>query len=427
MKFLADLLPDNGDKKKFPPETEDGSVEIVGNKIISTGKHGIYNCEVNIDGLQYAYITINTNKQAFLFLFDHHQNSLSVNYRGFGKVYETLSQKFNFDNTIFFDNVNKSHPLKKKIWQRKHRKSYEILEESNLEYAEGFEIQSPEKEFVSWETTYDEFEKNENVFFRTSVYGQKMLCFKYPVKIGNILLRNFEAYFDNPRKDVPVLHFHVECYDEASTDRSYKDLKKILVADIGISKDRYNNYEREDQKNLNFNMDGMNLSICYTYDSAWQFDGGYTSFTIHNNREYSSLLMDEYENEIVVSDFMLLEGNVSMSGDYKRNKKVKRRPPFLSGQFKDKAMIWSDDKNNKIGFADKNYSQVFDKNEIKSFSVQNILPAKGGGGAYLEIVMEGKNNYVIFNENCHFFDKYVNTIRSITEKDLTFAPEYHDC
>ena len=63
--------------------------------------------------------------------------------------------------------------------------------------------------------------------------------------------------------------------------------------------------------------------------------------------------------------------------------------------------------NNKIGFSSNQFSQVYEKEEIKSFCIQNILPAKGSGGGNLEIILENqKYNFAVLTENCHFFDKY---------------------
>ena len=69
-------------KNNFPDECNDGTVKIVGNKIICKGNHGIQSCEVNIDDIQYAYVIVNVNKQSFLFLFDSHQNSIPTIYKG---------------------------------------------------------------------------------------------------------------------------------------------------------------------------------------------------------------------------------------------------------------------------------------------------------------------------------------------------------
>ncbi len=205
-------------------------------------------------------------------------------------------------------------------------------------------------------------------------------------------------------------------------------MKNILLKDEAVNSEIHS-YERADQKNMNFNLNGMNLSICYTYDSEWQFNRGYTSLTIENKRTYQDFLIDNnYETKITISNYLILEGKIGISEDYKRNRKVKRRPQKIIDQFNTQTVIWTDDVNCTIGFSSGNFSQVYDREEIKSFCIQNILPAKGSGGSYLELILENqKNNYAIFSEHCHFFDKYSESIKKLTNKELIFGQEYPDC
>lgn len=278
-------------KNKFPNEFNDGTVKIIDNKLICEGNHGINSCEVNIEDLQYAYIIVNVNKQSFLFLFDFHQNWTPTSFKGFRDIYEELSNRFKFNDSIFFKNVNKKVELKKEVWRKEYEPSFSILKEKHNDYDKGFEIQSPQKQFISWATTYEELEKNTDVIFETSPFGQKISKFKYPIRIGNLILTDFSSYFDNGRTDVPVLHFYTQCYDRFGTDSSYNDLKSTLKRDIGLDEKKHS-YERIDQKNVNFDLNGMNLAICYTYDSDWQFNCGYTSLSIENMRVYPNLLID---------------------------------------------------------------------------------------------------------------------------------------
>ena len=429
MSILKNLFNTKKDQTEiFPKESNEGNVKIENNQIICTDTKGIHSCTVNLKDLQYAYITIKRNQLAYLFLFDYHQNFIPVNYTGFSKMYQELSAKFDFNNPIFFENIVKTTVLKKEIWRKQYTPTFEILKYDDTDYNLGFEVQSQPKQFISWDTSYEELEKNKNTLFKKSPYGQKLLKFNAPVRIGNILLKDFSAYFENDRTDVPVLHFYTHCFNSIATDESYTQLKKILNKDLASSK-MNNGYERADQKNINFNLKGMHLSICYTYDSDWHFNGGYTSLSIENKREYPELLRNEsYEERMVISDFLLLNGNITISGDYRKNKRIKIRPKKINLQFKDKTIIWVDDKNKKIGFSSNNLAQLFDITEINSFCIQNILPAKGSGGAYLEIITDNKKyNHSIFYEACNFFDKYALKIEKVTGKKVVFAKEYHDC
>jgi hypothetical protein len=417
-----------GNDNVFPKEGDDGIVTIENDKIICVGNHGVYSCEVNLNDLQYAYIVIGQNNLVSLFLFDYHQNYIPVNYKGFKKVYETLSSRFKFDDVAFFENINKKEKFKKVIWRKQQSPTYQILTTSYNDYAVGFEIQSPRKQFINWNTTYNELEKSEHVFFQKSSYNQNILKFKYPIRISNILLNDFGYYFDNKRKDVAVLNLYTHCFDNQGTDRSYDDLKETLKRDLNFDDKNYG-YERDDQKNIHFDFKGINLSICYTYDSDWQFNGGYTSLSIENRREYPELLMDiDYEKRLIISEALVFEKNVRTPTDYKRHVRIKRRPKKISEVFNESAVIWVDGQNEKIGFSSNEFAQVFNTDEIESFCVQNVLPAKGSGGAYLEIVPNnGNHNYAVFNQACSFFDAYAEQIEKLTGKKVVFAEAYHDC
>lgn len=416
------------DSNIFPLETSDGVVTLVGNKIRCEGNQLFKSDDVSIDDLQYAYVTIDAQNSISLFLFDHHQHYIPVNYAGFQGVYEALTERFLFNDALFFESIHKKEVLKNEIWRRSYEPNYAIVKGDFNDYEKGFEIQSAEPQFISWDTTFSSLESNDAVYFDTSPYGQKRMKFKYPVRIGNIQIDHIYTYFDNLRKDVPVLEYYVNCFNSAGTDKSYEDLKQVLLPDLGIDPNPMG-YERSDQKHIYFNANGISLSICYTYNSKWQFDGGYTLLQIKNHREYPALLIDEtYESELVVSDFLILPGKVFMRGDYKSNTKVKRRQQKIIDQFKDKTVVWRDDVNHKIGFACGAFSQVYDQDEIKSLLIQNVLPARGGGSSNLELIQElGKNHYEIFSEKCHYFNAYADRLKKLMNKELEFGEEYHDC
>jgi len=425
MSFLKNIFSRTETTNRFPEETSDGKIEIINNEIICTGKQNIHNCKVNIDDLQYAYIIANRNKESLLFLFDFHQNYLPTNFSGFGQVYAKLSKQLGFDDNVFFKNVNSKVESKNEIWRLKHPSNFKTLENSNTDYELGFEILSPEKDFISWDTTYDELKENSNVFFEESPYGQKISKFKYPIRIGNLILDDFSSYFDNKRTNVPVLHFYSHCIDSTNSDNSYYEIKERLCKDFSEDNQLFG-YERADQNSMSFKVNNILISLVYTYDSDWLFDGGYTSFEVKNQRDYPELLIDSnYGSKIEISSFLELPATVSTSSDYKRNKRVKYRLEKLKS---DTPIIWVDDINSKIGFADQTYCQVFEINEIKQFTIQNIRPAKGAGGAYLEInFADNSSSYSVLNGACKIFDDYKENIKALTGLEVNMAPEYHDC
>lgn len=413
----------------FPVETNDGCVWKKGNIIFYQSKNNTHS-EVNSDLLRYAYIVVSRRGEASLFLFDNHQHYVPIHFNGFKEVYTALSGKFGFNDKVFFEYLHSRETVKKEIWRRKRSVSYQVIKDGHFkDYAKGFEIQSPEKEFISWDATYGELAKNEHTFIEESPYGVKILKFKLPVRIGNVLIKKWCAYLDNERRDdAPMLHYYADCYDGANSDDSYRDLKRTLEHDID-EKENLFGYERDDQHYYSFEINGMQLSLVYTFDSEWQFNGGCTSFSIKNNREYADLLIDEdYENAIEVSDFINLSEQTYVVGNYKKNPQVKRRPAKLNLKVGDKPAVWLDKKNGKIGFADKTRSKVEDIDAVESIAIQNILPAKGPGGAYLLLNFNtGRRSDAIMGGKSRVFDAVKEKLEQLTKLKVEMEPEYHDC
>lgn len=413
----------------FPVETNDGYIWKKANIIFYQNNGHLHTSEINLDLLRYAYFVVNKRGEATLFLFDNHQHYLPTHFNGFKEIYITLSEKFGFDDKAFSEHLYSKEMVKKEIWRRKRANNYQVMRDGRFgDYAEGFEIQSLEKDFFSWDTTYDELAEHKYVYIEKSPYGLELLKFKFPVRVGNIVMDNLGAYLENERRgDAPLLHFYADCYDETNSHNSYWELKDILEQDIE-AKGHLFGYERDDQHYYSFDIKGMQISIVYTFDSEWQFDGGSTIFSIKNNREYADLLIDQdYENAMEVSDFILLNEQVYIIGNYKKDPQLRRRPAKLNLKADDKPMVWLDNKNGRIGFADKSRCKIEDLNAVESFTIQNVLPAKGGGGAYLIIKLNNGRNYEVISGKCYCFDSLGEKLAQMTNKPVGMAPEYHDC
>ena len=218
----------------FPDESNSGNVWKRANIIFYQKNDNSYTGEINCDKLRYVYLVINIHGEASLFLFDQHQHYIPVNFNGFKDIYIALSEKLGFNDKVFFEYLHSKEIVKKELWRRMRSRNYHIAEDGQRgDYTQGFEIQSPGKEFIAWDTTYAELAENRHVFLEESPYGQKILTFSFPVRVGNISLKNLRAYLDNQRRDdVPMLHFYADCYDEDNSHQSYFELKKALDEDI---------------------------------------------------------------------------------------------------------------------------------------------------------------------------------------------------
>ena len=411
----------------FPQETTLGRVFIEGNKLISKGQEWHYDAEIELDQVVYIYSIIDKELNACLFFFDHTQHWIPVNYSGFSKVFEELSLRFELDKGPFFQNLADKKPIKNQIWRKKNLQNYSLIPDGNFsDYAAGFEIQSPRKTFIKWDTKFSDLHKSEDIFYEIGKYHQLLTKFKFPVRIGNIIFYDL-CIFDNEREDVAAMHFYSQCFNNESNDGSYFDIRDLFIKDFAV-KDRELVYERKDQTCYYFNAKGMAINLVYTYDSDYAYDGGYTSFEVKNEREYPELLIDtDYEQNGQVSDYLLIDEKIDASANYKFNNKVKLKFSKLNPGAINKPIIWIDSKNDKIGFADKKHYQVFKRSDITGLIIQNILPAKGGGGGYLNLSIKGKNYSTILTGKCFVFDKYADLISKLIGKSVEIGPEMYDC
>lgn len=143
---------------------------------------------------------------------------------------------------------------------------------------------------------------------------------------------------------------------------------------------------------------------------------------------HESSISSEPEEEIEVSAYLLIPQKISISSDYKKSTELPGRPTSLLASKGVSPMIWIDNPHGKIGFADSASCQVFNKSDVESFTIYNVLPAKGGGGAYLEVNLTKKGrSYTIFYGACHVFNAYRKKISALTGLEVNMAPESHDC
>jgi hypothetical protein len=419
------------ENRRFPAETDDGRVMVENNIVKYNGRNPIDECgEVPLDEVHYAHGMVNNDGDSFLTLSDRKNRHFQIpsKYSGFQTVYNEVSLKLGFSDNFFSRYLNARIKVKKLLWRKNRPGTYEILDGTYEDFAQGFVIQSPELEVFGWDTTYTSLKSNPHFTIDESFSGNEIARCRYPVRIGNIILKEFWINLRTERPDAPVSYYYVECFDTTNTDKSYREIKERLLMDF--PKDcRLGGYERNDQNYVAFNLSGIRIELCYTYDSEWQFDQGCTSLSVRNEREYPELLSDDdYEKRLVVSEFVSLPESVSIAGHWRYDKRIKRRPPNLSHYSADGPVIWVDKENSKIGFADSQFSKVYELGEIERLTIFNTLPAKGGGRARLTLTLaENKGEEEVFVAECRGFDSHKDDIAALTGLEVTYGPEDHDC
>lgn len=422
------LFGSNKNKKE-----QGGVVKISGNYLICKGREAnsplLYDDKVNIAQLENVYLVIDEYGTKSLHLSDPTHYHVPISFEGFDQVYQQLSKRYGFDDELFYKYLHTNKPVNVCLWRKQYPANYQLLAGNFEDITEGFEIQSPQKEFVSWDLSLEELKKYVSVKTQFSLLNGSYLSFKYPIRMGAILLQPFPISILKNRIDAPVLSFYVRCYHPSNSVTRYDELKAYFSGIKGLE-DR-GGFERNDQRHWLFDAKGVWLGLTYWFDSENGFDSGYTSFSVENKREYPALLENtEYENSMELSDYLILDSkeDIHFSGDYKKDAGIKRRPPILTERFDDKPVIWRDDRHHKIGFSVGEYAYIFDKKEVKSMAIGNVLPAKAAGYADLFLNLKSeKYKFCVMMGDCHSFDSYVKQMEQVTRKKLKFLPEGINC
>lgn len=381
----------------------------------------------NIDALKYAYVQI-LGDIPFLFVFADHQHYISTELYGFDEVYQKLSDLFHFDSETFFAVCKaRKEDEKVKIWAKKMHQNYQILDEYPDDGDFGYEVYTEPKQMISWDTTYDQLEASGCIEAYFSDFGAKYLRFKYPVRVEGVLFDRLEIYADNVSTNRPVQEFFADLYDETNTDESYKKIRELWIDD---DVDIYEyGYEREDQCYLQFALaNGINASICYTYDKEYAYDDGSTSFHLYNKREYRYFLENkEYEEVMEISGLISFPNQLDLSTKYIDHDGVKNIPLKVKDLLKEKSGIWLDRVNNKIGFVGIDTALILDLKKIKYFTLQNVLPAKGSGYADFIVHLKTGDYLYVFIEDTYFFDQFAQQLEQMTKKPVEIPEAYYNC
>lgn len=408
-------------KNKFKTETENGNIFIQDNQLFYDDNG--YTESVNLSILKYAYVEF-LGDNPYLYLFDSKQNYIPILQKGFSLTYPKLSERFGFDDAVFFKTLHSKNKIKERIWIEKFPKNFEILEKKYTDYSDCFEVQTKPPTFISWDATYEEILKlNIGHLYLSEL---KIYYFKidFPVRIGSLIINEFEFYYDpNERTNIAVQSYFTSLNTESLNDESYYQLRKLWMNEIPTDIDDAG-YEREDQKYLNFNLNEIILSICYTYDLENQYEDGKTSLTISNYRDYSeSILKNELTLDTKTTKIINFETLLNFQPNYKTNSKVIALPNLLK-EYRNAVWVSNDD---TFGFTGDQFAIKFHKNEIENIVVQNVLPAKGEGYVEIFVRLKTKKNMAIYYGDQNSFDKYIEPLEKLLQIKVEVPEPYYNC
>ncbi len=380
----------------------------------------------DLNTLQYIYLYRNESEALadILYLCLNEEMFIHSASEGFAKVYRMLSGRLGFDDSVFFTCLNNKKPIKLVLWRKKQQTNYTLLN-GHDDYALGFEIQAPQKQFIRWGVTYEELARNPHLQFDNDPY--RTATFTYPVRFGNLLLNGLTHRFNWPRQDAPITCLIGYCYHDSLTDISYQQIKHELMR----SASSFTLLEEENAPFIEgtFYFDDIALEITYFYGSQLSAERGYTLFKAMNQRHSQHLIDSPDENALVVSDYLIIKEPIGIMRDHPKQTYVRRRPLEISRQFRDDSVIWRDDVNQKIGIAVDDYSLIFDLNDIAYFPLGNAYSSKGSGSSTLGVITQDKqgaadyhtfkhNDVCIVHNEFGFFNRYADRIEQLTGKKV---------
>lgn len=413
--------------QKFPKE-EQGSIEIIDNRVRYNEGRGNDAEEFDLNKLKYVNVTL-LGDTPYLLFFSDYQHYISSTSKGFENVYKQLSSKFGFNDEAFFEVMNQTEEITKRVWVKPQKTNYHFLDQFYDDYKDGWEVQTNPPKFISWDTTINELETYKIGSFFLDEFDNEYFKIDNPVRFGNMILDDLTILTQAKRKDIGLQEFVIDLYHESLSDKSYHEIKenwsKIIPIDV-----EENGYEREDQNYLYFYLseeEDIYFSIVYSYNVESNNDDGATSFHIVNNRDYSHVMYDEaLEKSIEISESINLKEDYDIEESYSDNLYVVDTPERVKELMGEKSLIWIDKKAHRIGFSNTECSLVYPLTEIVSFSIYNVLPARGPGYAELRVNLKNEVYNRVFTAATYDFDALAPTLEQWTKKIVEIPEEYYN-
>ncbi|MFJ1379121.1 hypothetical protein [Capnocytophaga canimorsus] len=301
-----------------------------------------------------------------------------------------------------------------------------LLSENHTDYHLGFEVQSPEPKFFSWDATYEEVIASPLVEwdspFDLDYEVYEYYYFKYPVRVGNLLFSKFEFRIHNTqRRDIAVREYYANG-DTQIEEFDFWQVHHQLEKHLSLNE----HYKTREDLYSFFQKDGMTFLSVYYGEPQHQ----YVFFNIINARKYPELITPiENEENIQLTDWVLFPKEyIGIETDYQENEIVKRRPSLLTERFGDQAVLWKDEVNKQLGVSVGEFCNIFLLSNIKKVDIDRMLPAKGSGADTLRVYYK-KQKYptLIFGAKEYDLDNYLPQLEKFFGMRIEVTGFYYNC
>lgn len=279
---------------------------------------------------------------------------------------------------------------------------------------------------ISWNTTYSELLARNLGHLETDINGVQFYHFDVPIIVGHIKFNHAKILWNSTSLTSPIQHYIIDIKDGVRHTDTYSKLEGMLS--------KYETYAQKTTDNKVMGKDSFNLRIeDIFYALNHSIPNRCTRLDIYNKRDYdySILLDDNYQHQGSVSKIHYMGYGLKIEQyhhyyDYC----IKPVPSFVTALLKydEDNIVWIDNVNKVIGFKGDDFCLIL-PNKVKSIQIDNLHPAKGGGGCWMQISIEGFKNsiriYQILNVNA--LDEYADDFSEFFEIDVVINDRGYDC
>jgi len=298
--------------------------------------------------------------------------------------------------------------------------NYKILPRESSDWTKGYEIQAPEKTFISWDIPIRKMFENHEYLLKISTYGD--IRFKYPVRVGNMILENFKTSFTNDKDPGPFTRFDAHCVHSQQADKGFGEIHRNLLRQLNNPVDIFYDEQHNLLRSV-FQLNGLDL---VDYQQGIDERGDVLLRWI-NHRDYPYLLENSaYEKKMVISDQCVWEEKrLELGKNYRQNVHIKRSPSTIHKKFGNRTVVWKDNDHRILGFAQGDKAHLYPLDGVDHLSVQSVEDSRIGFGATLRVHLKPDHwkpvpvlEYTGDPGKVDFFERVIRDLEKVVQKPV---------
>ena len=279
---------------------------------------------------------------------------------------------------------------------------------------------------ISWNTTYSELLALNLGHLETDINHVQFYYFDIPIIVGHIKFNHAKILWNSTSLESPIQHYIVDIREGVRYIDTYSKLAGMLS--------KYETYAQKITDNMVMDEDSFNLCIKdIFYVLNYSISDRCTRLDIYNKRDYAYpiLLDSNYQHQGTVSKIHYMSYGLKIEQyhhyyDYC----IKPVPSFITAllEYDEDNILWIDNINKVIGFKGDKSCLVL-PNKIESIQIDNLRPAKGWGGFWMEIRIAGfKNSIRIYQVlDVNQLDKHVDDFSAFFGINVVINDRGYDC